>query len=74
MTVPKSTAKNLLNSQQFGPLLLLSLGALQGDFLDLAGRVGLISMPLLMNGLTLGESLDILAFSLLDDSFCVWSD
>lgn len=31
----------------------------------MAGRAGLNLMPLLMNGVTLGESLDLLAFSLL---------
>lgn len=66
MTSPRSTAGNPIISQYFGPLLLLSLGALQGvvTFSVLAGRAGPILMPLLMNGVTLGKSLDILAFSL----------
>lgn len=66
VTSPRSTAGNPIISQYFGPLLLLSLGALQCvvTFSVLAGRAGPILMPLLMNGVTLGKSLDILAFSL----------
>lgn len=66
MTVSESTAGSPVIFQQFGPLLLLSLGTLQGvvTFRVLASRAGPIWMPVLMNGVTLGESLDILAFSL----------
>lgn len=66
MTVPESTSGNSIISQQFGLLLLLSLGTLQGivTFRVLTTKAGPILMPLLMNGVTLGESLDILAFSL----------
>lgn len=65
MAVPESTGGNPIISQQFDPLLLLSLGTLWGvvTFHVLVSWAGPILMPLLMNRVTLGESSDILAFS-----------